>query len=262
MSSGVGIWTRMNHFCGCQQYFGASHVFAMVNLPKGLKRFTNKYLQSHHIKMSAFYLCVIQSSSLAVHVSQSFLNWCLIVCNSWAVVCYIRLAFEVNSDKLQVANMESCHASLWNGDDRLMNMLNTCLLARIYVIICACLKKIRLAILLNALNMLRWRVVATISPLFTVCQQHWSKIFPHVQYLHIGQTYCERRNPCCLMQNCFNTASRCPPLLYMMCACEYGAWSQNRDSFVCMSGVFHSVHTEVAVWHSQEIAFHITSLGF
>lgn len=47
-----------------------------------------------------------------------------------------------------------------------------------------------------------------------------------------------------------------------MCACEKGACSQNRDSFVCMSGVFHGVHTEVTVQHSQKIALHITSLCF
>lgn len=103
-----------------------------VNIPlKGLKWLSYKCLQSHHIQgMSAFSLWIMQDSSiwlLAVHVSESFCNSYLIVCISSALVCYIWLAFEDKSYKLEIQILNHFLHQLKMVINCLMNVLNTCL---------------------------------------------------------------------------------------------------------------------------------------
>ena len=81
---------------------------------------------------------------------------------------------------------------------------------------------------------------STVSPLFIPCEQHCSKTFilcffeENAQSSLHFQTNCERRILYGLMQ-VLTLRWDAHPSLYMMCACEKGACSQNRASFVCMS---------------------------
>ena len=93
------------------------------------------------------------------------------------------------------------------------------------------------------------------------------------QCLPSGQTYFWKKDPVC-----FNASSdavwRCPPEpLHDVCLLKKKKKKKKKKRkkvhearteaplFACL-GVFHSVCTEVGVWHSREIALHITSPSF
>lgn len=82
----------------------------------------------------------------------------------------------------------------------------------------------------------------------------WEKVRAHSTF-SVAKQYCERRTLYGLMQVALGWDAH--PSLYMMCACEKGAHIARTETPLF---VFHSVRTEVAVWHSQEIALHISEL--
>lgn len=82
----------------------------------------------------------------------------------------------------------------------------------------------------------------------------WEKVRAHSTFSVVKQ-YCERRTLYGSMQVALGWDAH--PSLYMMCACEKGAHVARTETPLF---VFHSVRTEVAVWHSQEIALHISEL--